>query len=244
MRSAHNGKATVLRVSVTVAALLFALFSAFYFAVKGLVSEAFLGLITLLLIMLPHVFEKLFKCRVATPLYIVTVIYACGSMLGDGYKLYYHTVWWDKLLHTAAGFIFAAYGIYILYLLSGRVSVKPLCCACFAFCFSLTVCVLWEFYEFGYDTLLDGDMQNDTVVTEINSYLLGDEPDVCERIENITVTDIDGTEIQGYIDIGLIDTMWDLIVAAVGAFTVSLAHLISRGKFCPAVPSAGEWEEI
>ena len=95
--------------------------------------------------------------------------------------------------------------------------------------FSMTVGVLWEFIEFGVDTYLNKDMQKDRVINTINSKALGN----LEENELIKIEDIDKTiiyydnykkqyMIDGYLDIGLLDTIKDLFVNFVGAVIFSL----------------------
>ena len=94
-----------------------------------------------------------------------------------------------------------------------------------AFCFSMTIGVLWEFFEFGMDEMFGLDMQKDTVVTGISSTLLdpsgSQHPQRIDRIESV---EVNGQElgVGGYLDIGLRDTMGDLFVNFVGALAFSV----------------------
>lgn len=80
-------------------------------------------------------------------------------------------------------------------------------------------------FEFGMDMLFGKDMQKDTVITTINSMLLSGQPNVIEHINDIGQTLVDGKNlgINGYLDIGLIDTMKDLLVNFVGAVVFNVA---------------------
>ncbi len=105
-----------------------------------------------------------------------------------------------------------------------KFDLSPLFMAITAFCFSMTIGVLWEFFEFGMDFLWNLDMQKDTVIHSIHSTLLntgGQNQSI--HITNIQEVVIDGKElgIEGYLDIGLIDTMSDLIVNFIGAIIFS-----------------------
>ena len=106
-----------------------------------------------------------------------------------------------------------------------------------AFCFSMTIGVLWEFFEYGMDTIFLKDMQKDKIVTTISTVNIHPEgkniPVVVKDISktiieskdkngNKTETIIDG----GYLDIGINDTMKDLIVNFIGAVTFSIIGLL------------------
>ena len=110
---------------------------------------------------------------------------------------------------------------------SERVSLRlsPLYMAIAAFCFSMTIGVLWEFFEFAADCLLHTDMQKDTVVNAIYSVSLNptgaNKAIAVTGIETIAVNG-QVLPINGYLDIGLYDTMEDLFVNFVGATVFSI----------------------
>ena len=99
-----------------------------------------------------------------------------------------------------------------------------------SFCFSMTIGVLWEFFEFGVDGLFDADMQKDTVIYKINSVKF--DPNKENKVYTIDIDSvvINGEEWNGYLDIGLIDTMKDLIVNAIGAIAFSIIGFITMKK--------------
>ena len=97
-------------------------------------------------------------------------------------------------------------------------------------CFSIAIAVLWEFCEFGADTFLGMDMQDDTVVYSLTSYLLGNTLGVTGSIENIQSVVVNGIALPGYIDIGLIDSMLDMLLETLGAMVTCLMLWIHRGK--------------
>ena len=113
-----------------------------------------------------------------------------------------------------------------------------------AFCFSMTIGVLWEFFECGMDQLMMLDMQKDTVVHSISSVML-DPSGLNNRvlIEDIVDTIVvtgDGQQISlglgGYLDVGILDTMKDLFVNFIGAVVFSVIGYFyvktrGRGKF-------------
>ena len=184
---------------------------------------------TILLILLPMLAERLFSCRICLPLYLFTLVYAIGPMLGHCWKLYYMLPWWDKLLHTSAGVIFAILGAYLFDLLAQE-KQKPIVRILFAFCFSVTVSVLWEFAEFGADTFLGMDMQNDRVVNGFTSYLLGQTLGTTGSIHNIHSVVVNGIALPGYIDIGLHDSMLDMLLESLGALITCLLLFLDKNR--------------
>ena len=184
---------------------------------------------TLLLVLLPMLLEKLFQCRICLPVYIFALAYAIGPMLGHCWKLYYTVPVWDKLLHISGGVMFAILGVYFFDLLTKSKDL-PVVRTIFALCFSMAIAVLWEFCEFGADTFLSMDMQDDTVVYGLTSYLLGDAVGITGSIENIQSVVVNGITLPGYIDIGLIDSMLDMLLETAGAIVTCVILWLDNGK--------------
>jgi len=188
-----------------------------------------LAFATLLLAALPMLLEKLLHCRIGLPVYIFALAYAIGPMLGHCWKLYYTVPVWDKLLHISGGVMFAILGAYFFDLLAKNKEL-PVVRTLFALCFSMAIAVLWEFCEFGADTFLGMDMQDDTVIHSLTSYLLGGSLGVTGSIENIQSVTVNGIPLPGYIDIGLIDSMLDMLLETLGAIVTCLALWLDKGK--------------
>ena len=188
-----------------------------------------LALGTLALVMLPAVVEKLFCCRIRLPVYIFALCYAMGPMLGHCWYLYYLMAWWDKLLHFSGGVIFAIVGAWLFAMLT-RQKAGYIAETVFALCFSVAIAAIWEFAEFGADRLFRMDMQGDTFITGIHSYLLGQPLGVTGSVTDIQTVTVNGMLMPGYIDIGLFDTMWDMMLESLGACLVSILLLLDRGK--------------
>ena len=184
---------------------------------------------TILLVLLPMLAERLFACHICLPMYLFMLLYAVGPMLGNCWKLYYLLPWWDKLLHTSAGVIFAILGAYLFDLLA-QGKQKPIVRLLFAFCFSVTVSVLWEFAEFGADTFLGMDMQNDRLVNGITSYLLGQTLGTTGSIHDIQSVVVNGILLPGYIDIGLYDSMMDMLLESLGALISCLLLFFDKSR--------------
>ena len=196
---------------------------------SGEPDRLLLAFATLLLAALPMLMEKLLHCRISLPVYIFALAYAVGPMLGHCWKLYYTVPVWDKLLHISGGVMFAILGAYFFDLLAKNKEL-PVVRTIFALCFSMAIAVLWEFCEFGADIFLGMDMQDDTVIHSLTSYLLGDSLGGTGSIENIQSVTVNGIPLPGYIDIGLIDSMLDMLLETLGAMVTCLMLWINRGK--------------
>ncbi len=193
-------------------------------------ENVFLCLLTLLLLVVPSLVQVTMKIELPTTLEIIILVFIfAAEILGEIQHFYILFPFWDTVLHTLNGFLAAAIGFSMVDLLnrSERMMFKlsPLFMAIVAFCFSMTIGVVWEFFEFGMDQLFHTDMQKDTIVHAVYSVLL--DPAGGNRaagITGITQVVVNGQELGlgGYIDIGLIDTMKDLIVNFIGAVVFSV----------------------
>ena len=220
-----------IKLVATVLAELFALATIIKVIGTGQWDRIFLASVTVLLVMLPALMEKLFRCEICLPVYIFGLFYAVGPMLGQCWNLYYTIHWWDRMLHVFGGIMFAIVGAYLFERLA-QGKQKAITTALFALAFSISLAAVWEFVEFGADRLLGMDMQDDTVVDHICSYLLGAEPGVTGSIGKIESVVINGTPLSvgGYIDIGLFDSRWDMMLESLGAVITCLLLWLDKGK--------------
>ncbi len=196
----------------------------------GNYEAAFLCVMTLALMFLPAFVSKTFKVDLPTPLENVVLIFIfAAEILGELNDYYIKFPIWDTALHTITGFLAAAVGLSLIDLLNRSEKVKfnlsPLFVALVSFCFSMTIGVMWEFLEFGADIFLQTDMQKDTVINSISSVMLNpDSTNVAVKITGITDTVVNSVSmgIDGYLDIGLYDTMKDMFVNFIGAVVFSI----------------------
>lgn len=188
-------------------------------------ENVFLCILTLFLLVIPSIVQLTFKVELPTVLEIIILVFIFSAeILGEIQEFYLIFPFWDTVLHTLNGFLAAAIGFSMVDLLnrSKRVTfeLSPLFTAIVALSFSMTIGVVWEFFEFGMDQILGYDMQKDTVIHTIRSITLDPQgkniPFVINDIQNIAVNG-SALNLDGYLDIGLIDTMQDLIVNFVGA---------------------------
>lgn len=210
-------------------------------ALNGNYENVFYCGLTLVLLIVPSFLQVEFKIELPTTLEIIILVFIfAAEILGEIGSYYIKYPYWDTVLHTMNGFLAAAIGFSLVDLLNREhvqsFRLSPLYMSIVAFCFSMTIGVLWEFFEFGMDTFLQIDMQKDTVIHAINTVSLDPAGGTTVyRIRDIEEVIINGEPLGlgGYLDIGLIDTMEDLIVNFIGAITFSIIgyfYVKSRGK--------------
>ena len=192
-------------------------------------ESAFICLLVLVLFMLPFFIQQNFGIELPSTLEIIILLFIFAAEILGELKCYFITFHhWDTMLHTTTGFLCAATGFALIDILNRNSRIKfqlsPIYVALVAFCFSMTVGVLWEFFEFGMDRLFQMDMQKDTVVNSITSVMLDPtNSNIPVTIDGITSVQVNGQELGfgGYLDIGLYDTMKDLFVHFIGAVVFS-----------------------
>ncbi len=190
-------------------------------------NNVFLCILTLLLFMIPSFIEKKIKIDVPDTLETIVLLFIfAAEILGEIREYYITFPYWDTMLHTLNGFLCAAIGVSMIDILnrSEKFSIKlsPTFVALVAFCFSMTIGVLWEFFEFGMDTFFLTDMQKDRYISTISSVMLNPDGSNVAVVLPVESVIVNGVEWPGYIDIGLIDTMKDLLVNFIGAIVFSL----------------------
>lgn len=202
-------------------------------------ENVFYCILTLLLLVVPSLLQMTLRVELPSTLEIIILVFIfAAEILGeiDHYYLKYEN--WDTMLHTMNGFLAAAIGYSLVDLLNKSKKVQfqlsPIFISIVAFCFSMTIGVIWEFFEFSMDTFFGMDTQKDTIIHTINSVSLNADGSM-KTIDGIKDVTINGVPlgINGYLDIGLIDTMEDLFVNFIGAFVFSVFGFFyskNRGK--------------
>lgn len=194
----------------------------------------FLCILTLVLMIVPSVLQVTFKVEFPSGLEIIVLLFIfAAEILGEISSFYIHFQHWDTILHTLNGFLCAALGVSLVEILNKDKRIpfqlSPFFLAMVSFCFSMTIGVLWEFFEFGMDSFFFLDMQKDTVIHQISTtYLDPTKQNLRVLIPEITQTAVNSQvmDIHGYLDIGLIDTMEDLLVNFIGAFIFAVLEYI------------------
>ena len=205
----------------------------------GNYESVMLCVLTLLLFVVPMVVQVRLNVDFPQVLEVIILLFIyAAEILGEVNSYYTAIPYWDIMLHTLNGFLCGAIGFSLALCLDKDEKVffrmSPLLIVIVSFSFSMTIGVLWEFFEYAADHILLLDMQKDTVVHTVSSVLMN--PMKVQRpwiMRNITEMSINGTEmgVGGYVDLGLIDTMEDLFVNFIGALTFSIiGWLALHGK--------------
>ena len=206
---------------------------------------AFFCILTIVLLYVPSWVQVRLRIELPPPLEITILCFIfAAEILGEVNAFYVNVPHWDTMLHTINGFLAAAVGFSLVLLLNDNekltFDLSPFFLAMVAFCFSMTVGVLWEFFECAMDQLLFLDMQKDTVVNTISTVMLdptgGNKPQIIRGITDVILVTDQGEislGLGGYLDIGLLDTMKDLFVNFIGAVVFSIVgyfYVKGRGK--------------
>ena len=205
--------------------------SSFFF---GQYENVLVCALVLTLFMLPSILEHRLRIVVPDLLEVVILFFIfAAEFLGEIQSFYVRFPFWDTMLHTLWGFLCAGIGFAAVDVLNRssatRIRLTPAYMAFAAVTFSMCVGAIWEIFEFSMDTFLGFDMQKDTIVTAFGSVTL----DPLADNNVVTVSDIAYTQIVlesgevvtiegGYLDIGILDTMEDLIVNLVGSIIFAI----------------------
>ena len=144
---------------------------------------------------------------------LIYVFILCTDILGEIYHFYVGVWWFDIVMHTCFAFVISYAGLYLIryFNINGSIYFVIL----FIFSFAMMAESIWEIFEFSMDRVIGTDMQKDTVIRNINSMYLSHDI----YVDKVIVNDIDFMErYGGYLDIGLYDTIGDMICTVVGSF--------------------------
>ncbi|MGN0803897.1 MAG: hypothetical protein ACI4MS_00755 [Candidatus Coproplasma sp.] len=242
----------------------FFIFSMVYFPVIGRWRDGLISLVYLLIIPLFYFSEWSLGMRVPVAYTVFLMLFVLFCHLGACFNFYYLIPRLDDILHAAWGIVFGTIGIILIKSLMGpaKDNKAVIIYVLFGLGFAMLLSVVWEIWEFCGDSLIpDMDMQQDTIVDSIHSFIMYPDPAHPNpdnlhtwQVEGIAYTVLynsAGEEIgripNGYLDTGLIDTMMDLIFcfSFVAVFSIVLAIDWCKGKviyhfFIPALNSEVE----
>ena len=233
-KDVFSHKATLIIYVILRILAFFALGRAF---ARGDLESAFCCALAIFLFSMPFLVERWFKIEFSPVMEIIVLffIYA-AEILGEVESYYVLIPGWDTALHTANGFLCAAIGFALADMLNrsdSGISLSPPFLAIVAFCFSMTVAVLWEFVEFTGDYFFAVDMQKDFIISSFHSVTLDETasniPIAVNDIVRTIIEKADGTTVViegGYLDIGIRDTIKDMMVNCVGALLFSITGYI------------------
>lgn len=202
---------------------------------RGDIESAFVCVLVLVIYLLPQFVENRLNIDIPTTLEVVIFVFVfAAEILGELQSYFIKYSNWDTILHASSGFLCAAVGFSLVDLLNrsdnAKVQLSPGYLAITAFCFSMTIGILWEFIEFSADRLFLLDMQKDTIVNQISSVSLDPTNSnisiTVKGIKDVILVTDSGEQalgLGGFLDIGLYDTMEDLFVNFVGAVVFSVA---------------------
>lgn len=146
---------------------------------------------------------------------LLIYIFLVSSLIGGEIYFLYSKIWfYDIILHIFSSFIVSGFFLYIFKLFKCNIN-KLLFMLCI-FSFAMMIASLWEIAEFSIDRLFDVDMQKDTVINEVNSMLLSDNGNIVVKNKISSMT-IGKYIVNGYLDIGLYDTINDMVCAIIGS---------------------------
>ncbi len=232
---------------------------------NGNFENVFLCGLTLILFLVPTMVERRMKIELPNTLEIIILLFIfAAEILGEIQSFYTVYKGWDTILHTLNGFLAAAVGFSLVDVFNRHekfsLSLSPLFMAIVAFCFSMTIGVLWEFFEWGMDVFFLLDMQKDTIVNTIATVNLdpagGTRPVIISGITDVILVTGQGEiplGLGGYLDIGIMDTMKDMLVNLIGAVVFSVVgyfYVKSRGqgdfarRFIPQVADQPESQDL
>lgn len=144
---------------------------------------------------------------------LIYVFILSTEILGEIYHFYVDVWCFDIVMHTYFAFIVSYAGLYLI----RYFKIKGSFYFVILFIFSLAMMTesVWEIFEFSMDRVIGTDMQKDTVIRNISSTYLSHDI----YVDKVMVNDIDFMDrYGGYLDIGLYDTIGDMICTVVGSF--------------------------
>jgi hypothetical protein len=232
-------------------------------AIRGEYNNVFFCVLTLVLFTLPTLVEHNLNIHLPNVFEGLVLVFIFSAEILGEINCYYEKIpHWDTILHTVNGFMFAAFGFALLDIINQNSKIKfklsPIYLALTAFCFSMTIGVFWEFFEYYADLFFGTDMQKDTYVNYINTVIL--DPEHMNRVVNLpdiseVIIRYDGGKevvLSGYLDVGISDTIKDLVVNFIGAAVFSVIgffYVKRRGagriakQFIPTLKDCGEEPE-
>ena len=210
-------------------------------AIRGNFENVFLCILTLILFTIPSIIDKKLNIKLPNALEVIILLFIFSAeILGEIQNFYGIFKFWDTMLHTINGFLCAAIGFSMIDILNRsprfHLKMSPLFVALVAFCFSMTIGILWEFFEYGSDVFFKTDMQKDRITSSIASVEINESrkniPIKINNIEKEVISYYENGELKqrvierGHLDIGLKDTMKDLFVNFIGAVVFSIIGLL------------------
>lgn len=119
---------------------------------NGNYENVFLCVLTLVLFFVPSFIQLNYHIKLPDTLEVIILLFIfAAEILGEIHAYYILFPFWDTMLHTLNGFLAAAIGFSMVDILNRNerfsFALSPTFMAIVAFCFSMTIGVMWEFFE-------------------------------------------------------------------------------------------------
>ncbi len=180
------------------------------------VNNVFLSVLAIALMSIPKYLKEKYNFRFNNWIEILILVFLFASIVLGFIQEFYETVrGYDKLVHMISGVVLALVAFESVYIYSGYVakkknqSIPTLFIVLFSFTFSITLLVLWEFYEF---------------LTDVITFNLMNNPTNMQRYQWPSTSTFYPQ------DYGLLDTMLDLLIGAAGSFVVAIVAFVFLNK--------------
>ena len=195
--------------------------------------NVFLCITTIFLFRIPMILKNQFHLIVPLTIEIVLYLFVISAIiLGEIIRFYLIIPHWDTILHMISGFVAASLGFSMLkkIIIQKELEKNTLMISILIISIASTIGLIWEFCEFSLDYYFQLDMQKDTIVTKISTINKNNSlMNITEITKTILNTKTNSISIEnGYLDIGLIDTMKDLFVTILGAILFCYIYFIDK----------------
>lgn len=182
--------------------------------------QCFLGIVVM---KIPFIIKRKRIMKIPDFMEILYFIFLyCAIYLGEVRNFYYLIPFWDNILHAFSGAMLGILGMILVNFIDEseglKINLNPFFVAFFAFCFAVTMGVLWEIYEFTFDYLLSLNMQKFALAD--GTLLVG------RAALHDTMMDL------------IVDTLSALVICAVGYFhikkqreyRINLTHALQKNS--------------
>lgn len=126
------------------------------------------------LVILPYLAELIFRFRLPGLIFLFYQLYVLfAGFIGSVLNVYYLASWYDLIIHTLAGYVFALLGIFVVSRLENYSKLNKWTIVIFCFCLSLACELIWELLEWFVDNCL-GQTAQGPVAEGYNAPLVTD----------------------------------------------------------------------
>ena len=187
-------------------------------------TATFVCLLTYLFLVVSDFIQK--KLKYGNVFKLLIYLFLILSLVGgEVYYLYVMIGYFDVIMHIFSSFIISGLVLYLIKYYKCNICNKLI--VLFIFSAAMMTAVMWELTEFSIDRIFNVDMQKDTIINEVNSVMLtSDGKDVGHvKIDRMR---LGNSVFDGYLDIGLYDTMYDIVCAGIGSIILIITYRIKE----------------